>query len=257
MSGQAAILQIEERSLNALPSLQTVYLDGWILRFADGFMRRANSVNLLYAGALNLERKIATCEAAYRDRGYPHGIVFKITPLTPPEVVSALIARGYAHDSVTSIQTADLSHPLAAAQAWRVEIASSWSDAWLDGYFRMNRADTTKRAALVRMLSAIVPTTGYAQIVHDGAIIAVGLGVVEDDMIGLYDIVVDGGLRRRGVGRALVSRLLTWGIENSARTAYLQVMDENTPAKALYAGFGFTEAYRYSYLQRRFAATTP
>jgi hypothetical protein len=41
---------IEELSLSALPALETVFLDGWVLRFSNDYTRRANSINPLYAG---------------------------------------------------------------------------------------------------------------------------------------------------------------------------------------------------------------
>ena len=37
---------LEEVMLNALPSLNTMYYDGWNLRFAEGYTNRANSVNV-------------------------------------------------------------------------------------------------------------------------------------------------------------------------------------------------------------------
>jgi hypothetical protein len=40
---------IEELSMNAWPSIQTVLLDGWILRMSNGYTKRANSVNPLYS----------------------------------------------------------------------------------------------------------------------------------------------------------------------------------------------------------------
>jgi len=42
------IQRIEELSMNALPALSTVFLNGWILRFSNGYTRRANSVNPIY-----------------------------------------------------------------------------------------------------------------------------------------------------------------------------------------------------------------
>ena len=45
------IQEIEELSMNAWPSLQTLLLDGWVLRFAAGYTRRANAVCPLFAGA--------------------------------------------------------------------------------------------------------------------------------------------------------------------------------------------------------------
>ena len=52
------IRQIEELSLNAHPGIKTELYDGWILRFANGYTNRANSVNMLYGGSINLEEKI-------------------------------------------------------------------------------------------------------------------------------------------------------------------------------------------------------
>ena len=43
------IRYLEELSLNALPSLENIFLDGWVVRFANGYTKRANSVNPLYA----------------------------------------------------------------------------------------------------------------------------------------------------------------------------------------------------------------
>jgi N-acetylglutamate synthase len=41
----AMIRYIEELALNAWPSLQPLLLDGSVVRFANGYTRRANSMN--------------------------------------------------------------------------------------------------------------------------------------------------------------------------------------------------------------------
>ena len=53
--------------------------------------------------------------------------------------------------------------------------------------------------------------------------------------------------RGRGLGRALTSALTQWGRSAGARTAYLQVREQNATARRLYAALGFQEAYRYHY----------
>lgn len=45
-------LQIEELALNAWPSLQTIVHHGWLLRFAEGYTKRSNSVQAIYSGAI-------------------------------------------------------------------------------------------------------------------------------------------------------------------------------------------------------------
>ena len=58
--------------------------------------------------------------------------------------------------------------------------------------------------------------------------------------------------RRRGVARALLAALAGWASAQGAQRLYLQVERDNEPARRLYAGLGFEEAYRYHY--RRAAA---
>jgi ribosomal-protein-alanine N-acetyltransferase len=57
----------------------------------------------------------------------------------------------------------------------------------------------------------------------------------------ILTIAVDGALRRRGVGRALLSGHLARLPSLGARKLFLEVERENVPAIALYAKFGFRE----------------
>jgi len=67
------IQTLEELSLNALPPLQQILDDGWVLRFADGYTKRANSVTPLYLGAIeeSLTAKIERCERIYQNFDLP------------------------------------------------------------------------------------------------------------------------------------------------------------------------------------------
>src|SRR6478672_4265852 len=101
------ILPLEERALNAWPALQTVHYDGWVLRFAAGYTRRANSVQPLYPGALPPAEKIAYCAAVYAGRGQPP--IYKLTPAAQPAVLDqALADLGYRQEALTSVQTCAL-----------------------------------------------------------------------------------------------------------------------------------------------------
>src|SRR5215218_6901394 len=98
---------LEELSINAWPSLDMIVYDGWLLRFANGYSRRANSVNPLYPSMLDVNEKISCCEQIYEGRGLP--IVFKLTDAAQPDGLGAALARrGYVEEARTSVQTLSL-----------------------------------------------------------------------------------------------------------------------------------------------------
>src|SRR5574341_643135 len=98
---------IEELSLNAWPSLQTVHYDGWVLRFADGYTRRANSINPVFSSSLNIDDKIKYCEDLFRTK--QRKVVFKMTPQVYPENLDDILARKwYREETPTTVQTLDL-----------------------------------------------------------------------------------------------------------------------------------------------------
>ncbi len=69
--------RLEEVALNAWPALQQMLFDGWVLRFAKGYTKRANSVNPVFASSLDIDEKIDTCTRLYGDQGLP--LIFRLT----------------------------------------------------------------------------------------------------------------------------------------------------------------------------------
>ncbi|MDR2374804.1 MAG: hypothetical protein LBD96_00015 [Treponema sp.] len=49
---------IEELSMNAWLSLQTLVYDGWIIRLANGYTKRANSVNPIYPSKIGMDKRL-------------------------------------------------------------------------------------------------------------------------------------------------------------------------------------------------------
>ncbi|HVU12527.1 MAG TPA: GNAT family N-acetyltransferase [Phototrophicaceae bacterium] len=247
---------LEELSMNARPALQAIHYDGWILRFsggASGYPRRSNSIQVLYPSTLPLDQKIDTCEAQYRAR--EQKTVFKMTPESPEGLDALLRSRGYVEDAVTAIQTLDLAALDAAPIADDVQIEQQMSDSWFDDCARLHKDEyVTGRATVTRqILDQLAVPAGFARLRCDGETAALGMGVLDQGWIGLYEIVTDAQSRQRGFGRRLVESLLQWGRQNGAHSAYLQVMISNAPALHLYQSLGFREQYRYWYLQ----TTTP
>lgn len=236
---------IEELSLNAWPSLQTVLYDGWVIRFANGYTKRANSVNPLHPSTIDLDEKIRFCESIYQDRNMP--VVFKITPIISPDGLDErLSARDYREDSPTSVQVMELGSANLQV-THEVDRQEDLSAEWLDNFCRMSAVPESHKETLQQILTTIVPRHCFVSLKSADKIIACGLGVLQSGHIGLFDIVTDTAFRGRGYGRQVVESILAWGRQNGAQKAYLQVMLNNPLALHLYSKIGFTEKYQYWY----------
>jgi len=239
------ITTIEELALNAWQSLQTLVYDGWVLRFANGYTKRANSVNPLYASCLDVAEKIEACERLYRARNLD--VVFKMTGATQPAHLDEMLsARGYRRDSPTSVQLADLIGTDTRTEN-SILVTETLTEAWLSDFMRLSGVNPSRRATLEQMLCGSPLLNGFFALRRDAQTIACGLGVVQNECVGLFDIVTDANFRNQGHGQTLVQNILAWGKAHGARTAYLQVMLNNAPALRLYAKLGFTEIYQYWY----------
>ena len=245
----------EELSLNAWPSLQTIYYDGWLLCFSEGYTRRACSVNPLYASSLNVQEKIRHCEEVYASKGQP--TIFKMTPAArPARLDEALEAEGYQPEATTSVQGLALTD-LARSPVEAASTSMQPTKAWLADYCLLNRVDQRHAPTMMRMLGSIAPASCFASVRKDGETAAVGMAVLERGYVGLFDIVTATPRRNQGLGAQLVLHLLSWGIANGAHHAYLQVMTNNAPALHLYAKLGFKEMYRYWYRVQASALVRP
>lgn len=61
------------------------------------------------------------------------------------------------------------------------------------------------------MLENIVPTTCFILLIDDDSVVACGLGVLEDEYIGLFDIVTHENYRNKGYEAKLIRYLIQWG----------------------------------------------
>ncbi|RLT43614.1 MAG: GNAT family N-acetyltransferase [Chloroflexi bacterium] len=246
------IRTIEEASLNAWPARQQLVDDGWLIRFHDGYTRRANSVNPLYPSAASeaeLLKRVAKWERFYAERGRP--AIFKITPLVQPLHLDAFLAeRGYCYEAPTGVRIRSLAEPLTPPDTLpdgHAVVESALSDAWLGSYTTFSATPPETLAPMRAILENIAPACCFVTQSVGGVPVASGLGVREGPLFGLYDIVTSPTQRGKGYGVHLLHTLLAWARENGASHAYLAVMDDNAPARRLYDKWGFVEVYTYWY----------
>jgi len=243
------ITTIEELSLNAWAALQTMLYDGWVIRFAEGYTKRANSVNPLYSSSIDLEEKLHFCEQLYRNRNLP--VVFKITPsVYPSNLDEKLGAMGYQKDSPTSVQTVDLD-AVNLQETFEADCQEDLSNEWLENFSRMGAVSEVHRKSLQKILLNIIPSHCFVSLKSNDRVFACGLGVLQSGCVGLFDIVTHKDFRNLGYGQQVVKHILSWGKQNKARTGYLQVMLDNAPALHLYSKIGFIEQYQYWYRIKR------
>jgi len=246
-AGQAAVLRLETANLSAWPAERLLHDGAWLLRQTPGHgSKRLNSLNFLDPddGADAAPRLAAMAAACRRQGGVP---TIRMTPLTPPAVVAAVDAAGFAtlDETLTlTIAAGAVARPAAASvETWEAGPRRRWAEA-------MKTTASAKAAdlgALVAVLERIVPEAALMVAIDGGTVAASTLAVRDRDLVGLFDVGTNPAFRRRGHAAACVRAALAWGAAGGAATGYLQVLAGNTVAVDLYRRMGFAEAYRGDY----------
>ncbi len=236
---------MEELSLNHWPSLSTLLYDGWLLRFANGYTKRSNSISPIYGSTYDLDHKIDECERMYIEHQLRP--TFKITPFVQPANLDYILAeKGYSVVDLTSVQTKSLVY-IQEPALHSVKICTELQNEWLEDFCRLSSTEKNLQPTITRMLTNIKTKMGYISLYEGGKVVACGFGVIERAYIGLYDIVTDEHYRNRGFAEQLIWHLLQWGKQNGAEHSYLAVVANNEPARRLYSKIGYSEVYTYWY----------
>jgi ribosomal protein S18 acetylase RimI-like enzyme len=243
---------VEGLAFRAWPAAVVEPLDGWLLRCNEGVTRRANSVWPNHAhGRLSLAEKLTRVEDYYFGRGLP--ALYAISPAADPADLDALLAaRGYRRTAPTLVQTAGMDVVLAHTDPGphSLAVAERMQDAWMAAYAEaeeMSEAEARGRRAI---LERVAGKAGYALVSDGTRVRAVGLGVVEAGWLGIFSMSTQPAFRRRGAATALLHGLAAWGRGRGASQVYLQVMEDNPAAQAVYERAAFTTRYGYHYRTR-------
>ncbi len=245
-------VRAEAACLNGWPALSEMLFDGWLLRFAEGHTRRANSVNPIGPSTRDLREKIAQCEALYRAEGLP--TIFRLAPVADPGLDAILTALGYGPaEDETRVIYRDLagSDRLDGTAACVTEGAPS--EEWLAAQARCTGQTEAAQRTQRKILRALsVPSVFTAARAEDGRLASVAFGAVHDRLVCVNLVATDPARRRQGLSRRAVSAVLAWARDRAgAEGACLPVVATNAPAIALYESLGFTrELYRYHYRRR-------
>lgn len=238
--------RIEETCFNAFPSLKQVLLRNWLLRFSAGLSRRANSVNPLSPECVDTAAAVAAGEALYRAHGLP--TIFRVPSIVDAAFDRELAARGYGSEGEScvlygAIDALDLDAPAGPP----VRLAAAPEAEWLRAMARLQRHTAAQRTIYRRIVGAIAIPARFALLAIDGRPAALAYGAIHDGLLCYKSVITDPRQRRQGLARRVIASLACWARDSGAAGACLQVEAKNAPARALYAGFGLADLYRYHY----------
>ncbi len=237
------VRRLEELAFAGWPALESRDVSGWRLRLSGGYTKRANSINALGLDAQADPATVDSLETVYRQRGQPP--VWRLSPLAPAGIADILAARGYRAIERSLMQVCPLSGVFAPAPEVTIQAAPTGS--WIEAFAAHSPVRPEHRDAMRRMLAAIAAPAGFAFVEQAGRPMAMAIGAVNGDHMGLFDVLVMPEARRRGLARKVTESLYAWAWGHGARFAYLQVVATNAAAMPLYAAQGFRTAYDYEY----------
>ena len=238
-------IEIEALSLQAWPALTTVEYDGWLLRTAGGYTKRANSVTPLRPGGKPLSQKIPFVEMVFREKGLRP--IFRLPSFLAETAVldAELAARGWDRIDPTDVRVLRLAEQPLVSPSNSNDAAVLTLPAWLAVFHEIEGSEPhpLHHQIAKNITGELIPLI----LAVDGKAVACGLGVCQGLFVGIFDVVTAVSARRQGHGRALMGHLLRLAAGRGAQIAYLQVMQDNKPAQTLYRQLGFTRLYQYWY----------
>jgi GNAT superfamily N-acetyltransferase len=218
-------------------------MEGWAVRFANGYSSRANSASAIVTGARLSEALLAQTEGLYRQQGLKPRV--RLTPVADMSCENLLRQRGYRQLDESMTMLLGLTSHVPATDA-RVVLAERPEPDWLQGISQRRQGEKRSAQHLQAIVSRIALPAAFARLAEAGEDIGFGLCVVDGELAELGSIMIDAEHRGRGLGEALVRSLLAFASEQGARLAFLQVDCANAAAIRLYGRLGFASLYRYN-----------
>jgi N-acetylglutamate synthase len=227
----------EERLVNVWPAVETLFMDGWVVRFANGYSGRANSASAVVQGARMDDALLAEIERLYRAADLPPAV--RVTPVCDPGVEPLLLARGYRIRDEAHIMILDLAAHRGRTPAACVTLDSAPGAGWLAGVSAHQSPDKRNRDHLAAIVGRIRVPAAFATLATEGQSVGFAMCAIDRGWAEIGSVVLDQAMRGKGLGRLLMESLLAWAAGQGAHGAFLQVAAPNTVARSLYASQGF------------------
>ena len=242
----AMVRRLEAMAFRAWPAASVHYDGSWLIRQTAGHpSKRLNSINPLDpSDHKNIEERIE--RAARRFNAYNRPLVFRQSPLAPPQLDSFLDARGWIRFDDSIVLVADIEH-MNMDEA--VDLLPVQDVGWfVDAAINIQGKDGSFKAGLTEIVSSIKLKNGMFVIEDEqNGPIASTLCVRDVEFAGLLEAGTQEKYRRLGHAHSLLMSAFLWARYDGAQKVWLQVEKNNIAARALYESLNFKEIYRYSY----------
>lgn len=235
-------LTIELASYASWTALEQFDYEGWVLRFANGATKRANSVNVIAPYTGSLPEMISHCESCFAARSQP--TIFRLLSFVDHAQLDSALADAeyrFVDPSLVLYQTLQTNWDQA------IHPTSLDRESWLKAYCDISGMKLTNQKAYAEILTRIPSTSLFAILKERDQPVACGLGVVHDGYFGIFDLVTREQVRNKGYGTHLVRQMISWARCAGVQHFYLQVAAHNAPAIRLYEKLGYRYLYHYWY----------
>lgn len=247
------IRAVEHAAALAWPGVESAWIDGWLVRAGGGFTRRANCALPLEPSARSATSLPRIAEW-YRRRDLPMLLALPDRLITPGAFsgIPGVEVQFLTADLQTLSGPAS-SGSVSSGAVPDIRLDDAPSAAWLRAYGG-DRSDERPGIDVEPAAAVIGAARGpltFATIGTD-EVIATGRAAVTEGpdgvrRLGLTALWTQAAHRRRGLSAAILDRLVAWGAQQGATSAYVQVETTNQVAGAWYRrrGFGLHHTMRY------------
>jgi GNAT superfamily N-acetyltransferase len=240
------IIALEWAAASTWPAPVQGRLGEWLLRSAEGWTARANSALPLGDPGLPLPAAIDALVDWYAAHGRPPAVTVPLP--VARRVQDEVLARGWRPQPVTLVLTVGLTELLAAVPDRAgpvVDLRERPSEGWLTLVAGRKSGLPASAHHILSGPRRVRFAEVYADAPAGVAAIARGALSADGHWLGLALVEVVEAHRRRGLAQHVTGALARWAVECGAERAFLQVLADNGPARALYQRLGFTPHHRY------------
>ncbi|MBN1469763.1 MAG: GNAT family N-acetyltransferase [Fusobacteriaceae bacterium] len=238
------IIEIELMMMRSWPALEEKTYDGWIMRFSEGYTKRANSINPMYESYFDLEEKYEYCRKLYEEKKL--SMIFKIMEGDNFEEVDRFLEnKGLPKRELVIIKEIDIEE--INYEVEKINISWGFDKKWFDFFSLENKLSFKEEKILKKILDKNIDNNIYFSKEIKGEIVACGMAVVEEARIGIFNIFVKENKRKKGYATEIIKGILVEARKINIRKGYLQVINNNEHAIKLYKKMGFREKYRTWY----------